>query len=110
MQSNFRLSIHKIVQNYSQRFAQMLFRMQHFRVQYFVTIIFALQCRSFVYLNTIFHHKTALVLFIDYQSLFYFMKLTSISADAFTDSKFKFFFIYDQASGKDSILSLSDVN
>ena len=47
VQSNFCLSIHKIVQNCSQRSARMLFRTQHFRVQYFVTIIFAPQCRSF---------------------------------------------------------------
>ena len=50
VQSNFRLSIHKIIQNCPQRFARMLFRMQHFRVQYFVIIIFAPKCRSFGYI------------------------------------------------------------
>ena len=42
MQSNFCLSVHKIVKDCSQRFARMLFRMQHFRVQYFETMILLL--------------------------------------------------------------------
>ena len=43
VQSNFRLSIHKVVQTCSQRFARMPFRMQYFRVQYFVAIVIAPQ-------------------------------------------------------------------
>ena len=67
----------------------MLFRMQHIRVQYSVTIIFAPQCRSFgkydlsPQIGTCFIHKLS--------NLFYFIKLTSISANAFPDSKFKVF-------------------
>ena len=84
VQSNLGLSMHNTVQNCSQRFASMLFRIQHFRVQYFVTIIFAPQSRFFG-VNMIFDHKTVHEL----SNLFYFIKLTSISANAFTDAKFK---------------------
>ena len=66
VQSKFRLSIHKIVQNCSQRLSRMLFRMQHFRVQYFVTDYFCSSVQIFR-VNMIFHYKTALVLFINYQ-------------------------------------------
>ena len=41
---------------------------------------------------------------------FYFVKLMSTSANAFTASKFQVFFIYDQASGKKCMLSHSVVD
>ena len=94
VQSNFRLSIHKVVQNCLQRFVRMLFRMQYFRVQYFVTITVLVLLLS-VDLSgkydlspqngTCFIYKLS--------NFFYFIKLNSISANAFTDSKFNVSYI-----------------
>ena len=68
----------------------MLFGMQRFRVQYFVTIIFFLSADlsgkyDLAPQNSTFcfTHKLS--------NLFYFIKLTSVTAIAFTDSKFKVF-------------------
>ena len=80
VQSNFRLSIHKVVQNCSQKFA---------RMQWNLSGKYDLSPQN----SICFVYKLL--------NLFYFIKLTSISANAFTDSKFKVF-MYDQASGKNA--------
>ena len=70
----------------------MLFRTQHFRVQYFVDLSVKYDLSP--------QNGTRLSFIYKLSNLFYFIKLTSISANAFTDSKFKVFDIQSSIGQK----------